>query len=159
MFGRIPQDSGTRFDMTLQPISRRSFVLATLILNALVFLGSYVSPPYWSLYVSEYLTTAGLLLQVALVYRRESEFLSRWRWRFWYALGVGGFTYLFLSSAYVPSPVPFEAEALLRTERVILRHYAVFLIGLLPVLVSCSLAQSRSPRRQLMTRAPVTRIL
>ena len=148
--------------MTLQPVSRRSFVFATLILNALVFWGIYVSVAYWSLYVAEYLTTAGLLLQVALVYRRESALLSRWRWRFWYALGIGAFTYLFLSSAYVPSPAPFEAdeaEALLKTDRVILRHYAVFLIGLLPVLVSCSLTQSRSPRRQLISRALVTRFL
>lgn len=145
--------------MTLQPISRRSFVVATLVLNALVFLGSYVSAAYGDLYAAEFLTTAGLLLQVALIYRRESEFLWRWRWRFWYALGIGAITYLFVSSAYVPSPAPFEAEALLRTEHVILRHYAIFLVGLLPVLVSCSRSQSSSARRQSGGSAMVTRIL
>ena len=145
--------------MTLQPISRRSFVLATLMLNALVFLGSYVSAAYVGLYAAEYLATAGLLLQVALIYRRESEFLWRWRWRFWYALGIGAITYLFVSSAYVPSPAPFEAEALLRTEQVILRHYAIFLVGLLPVLVSCSRSQSSSARRQSVGSAIVTGVL
>jgi hypothetical protein len=59
----------------------------------------------------------------------------------------------------VPSPAPFEAEALLRTEHVILRHYAIFLVALLPVLVSCSRSQSSSVRRQSGGSAIVTRIL
>jgi len=118
-----------------------------------------VSATYVGLYAAEYLTTAGLILQVALIYRRESEFLWRWRWRFWYALGIGAITYLFVSSAYVPSPAPFEAEALLRTEQVILRHYAIFLVGLLPVLASCSRSQSSSAGRQSVGSAIVTRIL
>ena len=145
--------------MTLHPISRRSFVLATLVLTACLFVGSDVSATYGGLYAAEYLTTAGLMLQVALIYRRESEFLWRWRWRFWYALGIGAITYLFVSSAYVPSPAPFEAEALLRTEHVILRHYAIFLVGLVPVLVSCSRTQPRSAKRQSVGSAMVTRIL
>ncbi len=145
--------------MTLEPISQRSFVLATLMLNAMVFLGSYASAAYWGLYPAEYLSPIGLLLQITLVYRREAEILSRWRWRFWYALGIGAITYLFVSSAYVPSPAPFEAEALLKTDQVILRHYAVFLFGLVPVWVSCSRIQSNSDRRQSMARAIVTRIL
>jgi hypothetical protein len=144
--------------MTLQPISQSSFILATLVLNALVFLGSYVSAVYWGLFAAEYLTTAGLMLQIALVYRREADFLAYWPWRFWYALGIGGLTYLFLSSAYVPSPAPFQADALLRTDQVILRHYAIFLIGLLPVLVSCSLAESSGTAHESMVRALVRRI-
>jgi hypothetical protein len=143
--------------LTLQPISRSSFILATL-LNTLVYLGSYVSAGFWGLFAAEYLTTADLLFQVVLIYRREADFVWGWPWRFWYALGIGGLTYLFLSSAYVPSPAPFKPEALLRTEQVILRHYVIFLIGLFPVLVSCSLPQSSSTRRQSIASSLVRRI-
>jgi hypothetical protein len=92
------------------------------------------------------------------VYRREADFLAYWPWRFWYALGMGGLTYLFLSSVYVPSPTPFQADVLLRTDQVIIRHYAIFLIGLLPVLVSCSLAESSGRTRESMVSALVRRI-
>jgi hypothetical protein len=145
-------------EMTLHPISRSSFILTTVILNALVFLGSYVSEIYWYLFPAEYLTTVGLVVQIALVYRREADFLAYWPWRFWYALGMGGLTYLFLSSVYVPSPTPFQADVLLRTDQVIIRHYAIFLIGLLPVLVSCSLAESSGRTRESMVSALVRRI-
>lgn len=141
--------------MLRQPLSLRSFIWSTAALNLLVFLGSYVAQAYGGLYLAEYFATAGLLLQVALVYRREAAIRWRWPWRVSYAVVLSVITYLFVSSAYVPSPAPFESEGLLKTERVILRHYAIFLICVLPVLLSCGLTPT-SRQEQALNRTMVT---
>lgn len=142
--------------MLLQPITRQSFVWFTVALNVLVFLGSDVAATYAGVYVAEFLATMGLMLQVVLIYRREAVIRWRWPWRTSYALALSLVTYLFLSSAYVPSPAPFEPEGMLKTEQVILRHYGIFLICLLPAVVSCGLTQSPSRKQQPISRAIVT---
>jgi hypothetical protein len=140
--------------MHLTQMSLQSFVWSTGALNLLVFFGSYLARVYGGLYLAEYFATVGLLVQVALIYRREAAIRWRWPWRVSYAVGLSIITYLFVSSAYAPSPAPFESEGLLKTEQVILRHYAIFLICVLPALLSCGLTPTRP--RQALNRTMVT---
>ena len=134
-----------------------TFVGATVGLHVTVFVGCYVAAHYGGLYVAEYIVTVSLLLQTWLVYRRER--LIKWRWpsRTYSTLALAAISYLFVSAAYVPSPAPFEPEGSLKTQGLVLRHYAIFLVCTLPVLLSCSV--SRPTTAQPINRALVTRIL
>ena len=123
-------------------LSPGSFLTATLALNGSVLLLTYIAAFHFGWYVAEYLCTAGLVLQVALVYRREVEIKWHWPWRFWSALGLATLTYPFLTSVYVPSSMPLGRANLLRTEQVIVTHYLIFLVALLPVLLICILTKS-----------------
>lgn len=135
----------------------RTFVGATVGLHVAVFVGCYAAAYYGGLYVAEYLVTVSLLLQTWLVYRRELGIKWRWPWRTYSTLALAAISYLFVSAAYVPSPTPFEPEGLLKTQDLVLRHYAIFLVCALPVFLSCSV--SRPTTAQPMSRALVTRIL
>jgi len=139
-------------DTNSQTTPGRSFVIDTLLLNTSVFLVSSIGIILGGLFVTEYLTTVGLIVQLVLIYRRETDIHWRWRWRSCYAFGLAGVTYLFISSAYAPTPLPFEAVGLLQTERVILQHYCVFLFCLLPVLISCSFGSANNRRSMARVR-------
>ena len=131
-----------RAAMKQQRLSPQFFLTATLTLNGSVLLLAHIAAFNFGWYVAEYLCTVGLVLQVVLVYRREVEIKWHWPWRFWSAFGLATLTYPFLTSVYVPSSMPLERANLLRTEQVIMAHYLIFLVALLPVLLICILTKS-----------------
>lgn len=138
-------------------ISQQTFVVGTGILAAGVFLVSYLLALWAHVFIAEYLVGLALLGHVSLVSRREQAIRWQWPWRRISALILAAVTYLFVASAYAPSPQPFEPAGLFETQAMILQHYAVFLMALVPLVIVSR--DTMRTTRQPFSRAIVTRIL